>query len=223
LLGSAELIIAAPSGWQHSFTAFDYLYRYNDVNLNGDPARVSPVYGPIDFPDHEYDHINRVGAEYQGDYSERAWGPHTFGYRIENENGVVGDLDFPPSPSGQRLNQDSYLQQLLTLGRLSAVGWRPFRSQQRVRQYRRAPRGADFAGAARRRNFLRHPLCASPTPTGFKEPRLEENIVPDRPIPFPIPDSSRSASAPSKAGIQQDFSCMENMSYNATYFNNLFS
>jgi len=53
LLGSAELIIAAPSGWQHSFTAFDYLYRYNDVNLNGDPARVSPVYGPIDFPDHE--------------------------------------------------------------------------------------------------------------------------------------------------------------------------
>ncbi|MFZ0541647.1 MAG: TonB-dependent receptor plug domain-containing protein, partial [Candidatus Sulfotelmatobacter sp.] len=59
LLGSVELNVAAPSGWQHSFTAFDYLYRYNDVNLNGDPARVSPVYGQIDFPAHEYDHINR--------------------------------------------------------------------------------------------------------------------------------------------------------------------
>ena len=32
LLGSAELAVAAPSGWQHRFTAFDYLYRYNDLN-----------------------------------------------------------------------------------------------------------------------------------------------------------------------------------------------
>ncbi|MGA7217037.1 MAG: TonB-dependent receptor plug domain-containing protein, partial [Candidatus Sulfotelmatobacter sp.] len=84
LLGSLELTVAQPSGWQHRFTGFDYLYRYNDVNLYGDPARVSPIYGQIDFPDHEYDDINRAGFEYQGDYSERALariGAHsTFGY-----------------------------------------------------------------------------------------------------------------------------------------------
>ena len=95
LLGSVELTVAKPSGWQHHFTGFDYLYRYTDLNLTGDPARVSPIYGQIDFPDHEYDNINRAGFEYQGDYSERAWAHTTFGYRIENENGFIGDLDFP--------------------------------------------------------------------------------------------------------------------------------
>ena len=40
LLGSVELTVAGPSGWQHRFTGFEYNYRYNDVNLTGDPARV---------------------------------------------------------------------------------------------------------------------------------------------------------------------------------------
>src|SRR3984957_7420341 len=32
VLGSVELAVAEPSGWQHHFTAFDYLYRYNELN-----------------------------------------------------------------------------------------------------------------------------------------------------------------------------------------------
>src|SRR5271165_2135860 len=95
LLGSVELAVAAPSGWQHHFTGFDYLYRYNELNLNGDAARI------FDFPSHEVDHINRAGFEYQGDYSERSWAHTTFGYRVENENGFIGDLDFPPQTHGQ--------------------------------------------------------------------------------------------------------------------------
>jgi outer membrane cobalamin receptor len=219
LLGSADLTIAAPSGWQHSLTGFDYLYRYNDVNLNGDPARVSPVYGPIDFPDHEYDHINRVGAEYQGDYSERAWAHTTFGYRIENENGVVGDLDFPPSASGQRLNQDAYLQQQLTLGRLSAVvGGRFVHSSvfgntgvPRVALTLLALHGAEiFSGTRLRFSYA----------TGFKEPRLEETFAgPPYSIPNPglLPERVRAF----EAGIQQDFLHGKYV-FNATYFNNLF-
>ena len=115
LLGSAELAVTTHSGWQHRFTGFDYSYRYNELNLNGDPARV------FDFPSQEVDHINRSGAEYQGDYSERTWAHTTFGYRIENENGFVGDVLFPPQTHGQRLNQDVYAQQQITLGRLSAI------------------------------------------------------------------------------------------------------
>lgn len=69
ILGSAELTVAAPSGWQHRFTGFDYNYRYTDLNLTGDSNRVSPIYGQFDFPYHEADHINRAGFEYQGDYS----------------------------------------------------------------------------------------------------------------------------------------------------------
>src|SRR5271170_4126571 len=119
LLGSAELTLAAPSGWQHRLTGFDYLYRYTDVNLNSNPDSYD------DFPDTYDTHVNRVGFQYQGDYSERAsarLAAHTtFGYQIENETGVVNDLDFPPPASGQRLDQDAYLQQQLTLGRLSVI------------------------------------------------------------------------------------------------------
>ena len=58
------------------------------------PCARESGYGQFDFPSHEYDHINRVGFEYQGDYSERTWAHTTFGYRVENENGYVGDLDY---------------------------------------------------------------------------------------------------------------------------------
>ena len=114
-LGSVELTVAAPSGWQHRFTAFDSLYRYTDSNLN------PPADSYDSFADLYLTHVNRVGFEYQGDYSERNWAHTTFGYRIENETGVVSDMDFPPPASGQRLDQDAYLQQQFTLGRLSAI------------------------------------------------------------------------------------------------------
>src|ERR1700683_5136137 len=34
LLGSVELTVSQPSGWQHRLTGFDYLYRYTDNNPN---------------------------------------------------------------------------------------------------------------------------------------------------------------------------------------------
>jgi vitamin B12 transporter len=219
LLGSVELAVATPSGWQHRLTAFDYLYRYNDVNLNGDPARISPLYGQIDFPDHEYDHINRVGFEYQGDYSERSWAHTTFGYRLENENGVVGDLDYPPSPSGQRLNQDAYLQQQLTLGRLSAiVGGRFVHSSvfgntgvPRLALTLLAFHGGEIFSEAR----LRFSYA-----TGFKEPRLEETFA-GPPYSIPNPGLKPERVRAFEAGIQQNFFRGKYV-FNATYFNNLF-
>ncbi len=213
LLGSAELAIAAPSGWQHRFSVFDYLYRYNDVNLNGDPARVN------DFPAHEYDHINRVGFEYQGDYSERTWSHTTFGYRLENENGVVGDLDFPPSPSGQRLNQDAYLQQQLTWGRLSAIaGGRLVHSSvfgntgaPRVALTLLALKGGEiFSGTRLRFSYA----------TGFKEPRLEETFA-GPPYSLPNPALKPERVRAFEAGLRQDFFRGKYV-FNATYFNNLF-
>src|SRR5450755_4077455 len=114
ILGSVELAVAAPNGWRHHLTAFDYLYHYNELNVNGDPNRVD------DFASHEVDRINRVGFEYQGDYSERSWAHTTFGYRVENENGFVGDVNYGQT-HGQRLNNDFYVQQQLTLGRLTAI------------------------------------------------------------------------------------------------------
>ena len=217
LLGSVELTVAAPSDWQHRFTGFDYLYRYTDLNLNGNPARVSPLYGQFDFPDHEYDDINRAGFEYQGDYSERTWAHTTFGYRIENEDGFVGS--FGAQTPGQRLNQDAYLQQQFTWGRLSAVAGGRFVHSSvfgntgvpRVALTLLERRGGETLSATR----LRFSYA-----TGYKAPRLEEPFA-GPPYSIPNPGLKPERVRAFEAGIQQDF-VRGKYVFNATYFNNLF-
>ncbi len=219
LLGSVELTVAVPSGWQHRFSGFDYLYRYNELNLSGDAQRTDPFGDPIDFASHEVDHINRAGFEYQGDYLEGSRAHTTFGYRIENENGFVGDIDFPPQTHGQRLNNDVYLQQQLTLGRLSVIAGGRFVHDSafgntglpRVALSLQALRGGEiFSGTRLRFSYA----------TGFKEPRLEETFA-GPPYTQPNlglkPERSRSF----EAGLLQDF-FRGRVALNATYFNNLF-
>jgi len=213
VLGSVELAVAGPSGWQHRLTAFDSLYRYTDVNLNTNPSSYD------DFPAHEYDHINRVGMEYQGDYSERTWSHSTFGYRIENENGVVGDLLYPPSTSGQRLNQDAYLQQQLTLGRLSVVaGGRLVHSS--LFGNTGVPRVALTWLALRGGELLSETRLRFSYATGFMEPALYQtfaslpNYVPN---PGLLPERTRAF----EAGLQQKL-WAGRWVLDATYFNNLF-
>jgi vitamin B12 transporter len=218
LLGNVELAVAAPNGWQHHFTVFDYLYRYNELNVNGDPSRVDYFGDPIDFQSHEVDRINRAGFEYQGDYPERTWAHTTFGYRIENENGFVGDVNFGQT-HGQRLEDDFYLQQQITLGRLSAVlGGRVVHNSAygntgvpRVALNLLARRGGEaFSGTHLRFSYA----------TGFKDPRLEETFA-GLPFSFPNPGLKPERVRAFEAGIQQDF---YNGKYvlHATYFNNLF-
>jgi vitamin B12 transporter len=231
LLGSVELAIAGPSGWQHHITGFDYLYRYDDLD-NGDAQRVNsencalsgpPVPCSVDYPSNEVDHINRGGFEYQGEYSERAWAHTTFGYRLENENGFVGDLDYGAQNHGQRLNQDAYVQQELVLGRLGViVGGRFVHDSAfgntgipRVALTLQAIRGNEiFSGTRFRFSYS----------TGFKEPRLEEsfNGLPG-PDPYNIPNTGLKPERVRafEAGFQQGF-FHNKYEFNATYFNNLF-
>ncbi|MGA8428891.1 MAG: TonB-dependent receptor [Candidatus Sulfotelmatobacter sp.] len=218
LLGSVELTVAAPNGWQHRFTGFDSLYRYNELNVNGDPSRVDSFGDEIDFQSHEVDRINRVGFEYQGDYSERTWAHTTFGYRVENENGFVGDVNFGQT-HGQRLENDFYAQQQLTLGRLIVIGGGRFVHNSafgntgvpRIALMYQAVRGNEiFSGTRLRFSYA----------TGFKDPRLEETFA-GPPFSFTNtalkPESVRAF----EAGIQQNFF---NGKYvlSGTYFNNLF-
>ncbi len=211
LLGSVELAISKPSGWQHRLTGFDYLYRYNDLNLTGDPDRI------FDVPFHEIDHINRSGFEYQGDYSERSWAHSTFGYRVENENGFVGTSG--GQTHGQRLEQDVYGQQLFTFRKLSViVGGRLAHNSEfhntavpRIAATYQLFRGGDVLSGTR----MRFSYAG-----GFKEPRLEETFAGP---PFSIantilkPERTRSI----EAGIQQSLAGGR-YSLNATYFHNLF-
>jgi vitamin B12 transporter len=216
LLGSAELAVSAPSGWQHRFTGFDYLYRYNELNVNGDPARV------FDFSSHEVDHINRAGFEYQGDYSERSWAHTTFGYRLENENGFVGNLAYGSQTHGQRLSNDLYAQQQLTWRSLTAIAGARFVHNSafgniglpRIALTWQALRGGElFSGTRLRFSYA----------TAFKEPRLEEtfNGIPVNPFNIPNPGLKPEHTRAFEAGVQQDF-LRSKYVFTATYFNNLF-
>jgi len=218
LLGSVDLTVNRASGWQHRFTGFDYLYRYNELNANGDAARVDPFGDPIDFASHEVDRINRGGFEYQGDYSERTWTHTTFGYRVENENGFVGDVNFGQT-HGQRLNNDVYLQQQLTLGRLSVIAGGRFVHDSafgdtglpRVALGLQLLRGGEgFSGTRLRFSYA----------TGFKEPRLEETFA-GPPFTQANPGLKPERSRSFEAGFLQDF-YRGKFALNATYFNNLF-
>ncbi len=214
LLGSAELAMTGPSGWQHHFTGFDYVYRYNELNLNGDADRV------FDFPSHEVDRINRAGFEYQGDYSERNWAHTTFGYRVENENGFVGNLDYGSQTHGQRLSNDLYVQQQVTWRRWSAIaGGRFVRNSAfgnvgvpRVALTWQVLRGGElFSGTRLRFSYA----------TGFKEPRLEETFNATNLYNIANPGLRPEHTRAFEAGIQQNLLQGKSV-FSATYFNNLF-
>jgi vitamin B12 transporter len=215
LLGSVELTVAAPSGWQHRFIASDYFFRYTDNSPDGNTYNFAAIYD---------EHVNHTAFEYQGDYSERTSGlitAHTtFGYRIENENALFDYPTFFSETNGQRLDQDAYLQQQLTLGRLSVIaGGRFVHSSTfgntgvpRVALTLLALRGGDFFSGTR----LRFSYA-----TAFMEPDFQETFanlgsgfVPN---PGLLPVRTRAF----EAGIQQSL-LAGRWALNATYFNNLF-
>ncbi|MGA8154237.1 MAG: TonB-dependent receptor [Terriglobales bacterium] len=213
LLGSAELTVTGPSGWQHHFTSFEYNYRYQDVNLSGDPDRVN------DFATHASDHINRAGFEYQGNYLERSWAQTTVGYRFEDENGSVGDLNFPPPTEGVRLNDDVYAQQQIIWKRLSAIAGGRFVHSGAFGNTG-VPRVALALLALRGGRILSGTRLRFTYSGGFKEPRLEETFAGP---PFSIPNTAlkpeRNRSF--EAGFDQGV-LANRFSFTATYFNNLF-
>ena len=218
ILGSAELSTNAPARWQHRLSTFDYSYRYDELNPNGDPDRVSPAFGQFDFASHEVDHINRFGFEYQGDFSERSWAHTSFGYRLENENGFIGDVNFGQT-HGQRLNNDVYLQQQLAWKAVTAiVGGRFIHNSEfgsagvpRVALSWQAWKGNEtFSGTRFRFSYA----------TGFKEPRLEETFAGP---PFTQPNLGLKPERlrAFEAGFEQEF-FQRKYEVSATYFNNLF-
>jgi outer membrane cobalamin receptor len=228
LLGNVELSVAAPNGWQHRLSGFDYLYRYYEMNpgdflrVNTQDCGIPP--GPatpcgIDFPSNEIDHIDRAGFEYQGDYSARSWAHTTFGYRLENENGFVGNVDYGAQTHGQRLNNDAYLQQQITWKTLNVIGGGRFIHNSafgntgvpRVALAWQVLRGNEtFSGTRLRFSYA----------TGFQEPRLEETFAAP---PYTLPNLTLKPERVRayEAGLQQLF-LGDKFEFNATYFNNLF-
>jgi vitamin B12 transporter len=163
--------------------------------------------------------INHAGFEYQGDYQQRTWARTTVGYLFEDENGFVGDLNFPPLLHGLRLSHAVYGQEMLTLGRLMVVAGARFvhndtsgnKGLPRVSLTLQALRGGQvFSGTLLRFAYA----------TGFKEPRLEESFAgPPFSIPNPALKAERNRSF--EAGVQQNLFAGK-YALVATYYHNLF-
>lgn len=213
LLGSVELDFNASPRWQNRITGFEYHHQRENLDTFLDPGHLG------DFLTHGITDINRAGFDYQGDYQERTWARTTFGYEFEDENGFIGDLDFPPLLHGLRLNQAFYGQQLLTLGRLTVVAGARF---QHIGSYGNSglPRVAVTFQALRGGSVFSGTSLRCTYATGFKEPTLDQTFAGP---PFSVqnlalkPERNRSF----EAGIQQSL-WRGKYSFIATYFHNLF-
>ena len=215
LLASADLSVNGPSRWHHDFSGFEFSLRRTNIDNLAEPERA----GAFDFPFDAITHINRAGFGYQGDYTERSWARTTFGYEFEDEHGVTGNV--PDSLStGLRRNHAVYGQQLLSIGRLSAVGGLRFvhnesfgnKAVPRVALGLTALKGGEiFSGTRLRFSYAE----------GIKEPSFAESFgngggFPTKPNPNLKPERVRAF----EAGIEQKFA--EKYSLSALYFNSLF-
>jgi vitamin B12 transporter len=219
LLGSLELRIGGPSRWQHAITGFDYRVQRTNVDNVTDPGRVSPVFGNIDFPFHEFANLNRAGFEYQGDYTERSWAHTTIGYRFEDENGFVGDINSPPPSHGLRRSHEIYAQQGVLIGRMSLeAGARFVHSLSfgnigvpRVALGYLILRGGEvFSGTRLQFSYAK----------GIKEPRLEE-VFATGPFTIPNPNLRSEKNRAFEAGFRQGLFA-NRFDFSAVYYNNLF-
>ncbi len=211
LLVSGDLAVTGPSRWQHHFSGFEYNHKRTNEDDIADPNRL------FDVTYHNIANFNRAGFDYQGDYVERSWAHTTFGYEFEDENGFFGDFSAPTH--GLRLNHAVYVQQMLTLGRLSAVAGARFvhngtfgnKGVPRVALTLQALKGGPFFSGTR----LRFSYA-----TGIKEPRFEEAFA-GPPFSVPNPNLKAEESRAFEAGVVQTLAGGK-YAFTATYFNNLF-
>ena len=117
-LASAELSVAAPSGWQHRFSGYEYNNKRLNVDNVADRGCDVNTGNFFDCPFRNLEKINRAGFNYQGEYWARSWARSTFGYEFEDENATIQN----EVVNGLRLNHALYGQEILTLGRVGLVG-----------------------------------------------------------------------------------------------------
>ena len=218
-LGSAELTLSGPSGWQHRLIGFEYNHRRQNDDTVPDRGCDPVNFVFLDCPFNAVDHFNRAGFDYQGDYAERSWAHTTIGYEFEDENAFVGDPTAPPVLHGLRRNHAAYAQQVLQVSRLTVVAGGRFVHNEtfgnkfvpRVALSYLALRGGQFFSGTR----LRFSYA-----TGIKEPRFEESFATGPGI-VPNPNLKAEENRAFEAGFEQSF-LSEKYALSAIYFNNLF-
>lgn len=216
-LGSLELNISGPRGFQQQIEGFDYTLHLTNVDGINQGNRISP-FGNEDFQFDNVNNYNRAGVNYQASYAERAWSLTTAGYYFEDENGTTGDLPF--TSHGLRRNQEAFAEQLFNFDRVSFIaGGRFVHNESFGNKF--VPRLSLNLLALKGNNFFTGTRLLFSYATGIEEPTFAESFgngggFPTLPNPFLRPEETRSF----QAGFEQRV--RNNYSLSATYFNNLF-
>ena len=219
LLGSVQLDITGPSGWQHRLTGFEYNHRRQNEDTMPDRGCDPAAFVFLDCPFTAIDHFNRAGFDYQADLVERAWAHTTLGYELENENAFVGDANLPPITHGVRLNHALYAQQVMQLRRLSIVaGGRYVHNATFGDKF--VPKVAFSYLALRGGHFLSDTRLRFSYSTGVKEARFEESFA-SGPTIVPNPHLKAEENRAFETGIEQSL-VSGKYALSAVYFNNLF-
>ncbi|MGA8621247.1 MAG: TonB-dependent receptor [Candidatus Sulfotelmatobacter sp.] len=219
LIASFELDVRTASNWIHRFTGFEYSLKESSSDSGISPENTP--FGTINTPFLALVNINRAGFDYQGDYVERSWAHTTIGYEFEDENGSVNDpipTQFASGGHGLRLNDAAYVQQALSLGRLTVIAGGRFVHNTTFGNTG-VPRVALGFQALRGGHILSGTRLNASFATGIVEPRFEETFVSSQ---FQLPNLNLKAerNRAVEAGFQQNL--LNRFVFVANYFNNLF-
>jgi len=225
-LASAELVVTAPTRWQHTFSGFEYNHRGTNQDTVEDRPCDAP---PFDCPFKEPFAINRAGFEYQGDYSPRSWAHTAFGYQFEDENGNFNVFDLDTSGNimstsfthGLRRNHAVFGEETLNWRRLSVVAGVRYVHNESFGS-KTVPRAAISFLALRGGNVFASTRLRFAYSQGIQEPSFQESFgitgtFGTIPNPNLKPEQNRSL----ETGLQQSLFGGKS-SFAATYFNNLF-
>jgi vitamin B12 transporter len=214
-LASLELTVTPTSQWQNYFTVFEDNQNLVNANPLTDPGRSISGFD-IDTPYYSIAKYNRSGFEYQSTYIERSWAQTTFGYRFEDENGVLGGRT--SLNSAVRVNDDVYGQQQFTFKRLSVIAGVRF-VHNGLFGNAGVPRIALGYQILRGRQLFSGTRLRFSYGTGIKEPLYDQSYATSFSIPNLglKPERNRSF----ETGFQQNL--FENrFVLSGTYFNNQF-
>lgn len=233
LLGSLQVAFQQSPQWDHKLTVFDYNTKRLNIDDVADRGCDVVNFNFFDCFFSATARVNRLGFQYQGNYTPVTWAQSTFGYDFEVENGNFDSqfltLDFNTNQPfigggqthGLRRNHGLFLQQRITWNRASVVGGFRYVHNESFGN-RVVPRVAGSFLAWRGGNFFSGTRFNFSYAEGIKEPRFEETFGISGTFPSnPNPDLKPEENKTWDAGFTQNF-LTGKYALSAVYYHNSF-
>jgi vitamin B12 transporter len=218
-LADADLTLAAPTQWKHSFSGYEYHHVRENVDRVMDAGRAT-TFGNFDFPFSTFADLNRAGFMYHGEYDPRLWARTNFGYEFEDENGFIGDRTALPLTHGLRRNHAVFGEQAFLFSRLTVIVGGRFIHNESFGN-RGVPRAALTLLAFRGGEFFSGTRLRFAYGEGIKEPSFDESFGTGSFFIIANPNLKPEKNRTLETAVVQNF-MGDRYSISAGYYNNLF-